>query len=222
MSVHVSPLSRPARLRQASGIFFLATFGAVWGFVGTGFVSGVVRVAASVFISLVTLAFFSIGALQIRSARRHTAQFLPEETARNQTIRRWFVVVFGTELVLVVLAGFLLTRLGAARFAAPVIALIVGVHFLPLARLFNARALFLTGGLLVLLALLAMVALLLGIPLAGPSPEHWSFFVSIGAALVLWLTLLSFSRFALRLNLSKWNSSPRAREAVLKNGPCAH
>jgi hypothetical protein len=79
------------------------------------------------------------------------------------------------------------------------IALIVGLHFLPLAGLFSARAYYFTGALLSLLALIAIVALLLGVQLVGPSPNNWSLFVNMGAALVLWLTLLYVSRFAVRL-----------------------
>lgn len=52
------------------------------------------------------------------------------------------------------------------------IALIVGLHFLPLAGLFSARAYYFTGALLSLLALIAIVALLLGVQLVGPSPDN--------------------------------------------------
>jgi hypothetical protein len=45
-----------------------------------------------------------------------------------------------------------------------------------------------TGTLLCVLALIALGALLSGLPLAGPSPYNWSLFVGIGATLVLWLT----------------------------------
>lgn len=199
MSVHVSRLSRPARLRQASGIFFLTIFGAVWGLVGTSFLSGIVRISTYVLIGLVTLTFFGTGALFLRYARRLSSTVTPEEAAEGKRIRRWFGMVFGAEIVLIVLAGILLTRFGAGRFNAPVIALIVGVHFLPLARLFNVQAYYLTGVLLSLLALTALVALLFGMQIAGPSPDNWSLFVSMGATLVLWLTLLYNSRSVIGL-----------------------
>ena len=48
-----------------------------------------------------------------------------------------------------------------------------------------------------MLALIALVALLLGLPLAGSSPYNWSLFVGIGATLILWLTGLAIARLGL-------------------------
>ncbi len=191
--------SRPAVRGIASAIFFLTFFGAIWGLAGITFLSGVLWVGAVVLIGLVTLVFLSVGVRLLRYARSLPQTVTPEEAATGKRIGIWFGVVFGAEAVLIALASILLSRFGANHFVAPVIALIVGLHFLPLASLFKVRAYYLTGVVLCLLAVIAIIALLLGVPLVGPLPTHWSFFVSIGAALVLWLTLLYISRFALRL-----------------------
>lgn len=161
--------------------------------------SGVLRISALLLIGLVTLAFFGIGGMLLRYARSLPQTVTPEDAATGKRIGVWFGIVFGAEAALIVLASTLLSTFRADRFIAPVIGLIVGLHFLPLAGLFSARAYYLTSALLSLLALIAIVALLLGVQLAGPSPDNWSFFVSMGAALVLWLTLLYVSRFAVRL-----------------------
>jgi hypothetical protein len=58
---------------------------------------------------------------------------------------------------------------------------------------------YLTGVLLSVLALVAMIALLLGLPIAGPSPYNWSLFVGFGTTLVLWLTALYITRFGFRV-----------------------
>jgi hypothetical protein len=94
------------------------------------------------------------------------------------------------------LASILLSTFQLDRFIPAVTALIVGIHFFPLARLFRVPVYYITG---VLLSVLALVALLLGLPLAGPSPYNWSLFVGVGTTLVLWLTLLSITRFGLRV-----------------------
>jgi hypothetical protein len=81
----------------------------------------------------------------------------------------------------------------ASQFIPPAIALIVGLHFLPLARLFRVTFYYITGVLLCVLALVAIIALIRGLPIAGPSPYNWSLVVGIGATLILWLTALVVS-----------------------------
>jgi hypothetical protein len=202
MSVQASPspeLSRMAVWGVASGIFFLTFFGAIWGLAGTAFLHGIVRISALVLIGHVTLVFLSVGGMLLRYARSLPQTVMPEEATTGKRIGIWFGIVFGAEAVLIALASTLLSTFRADHFIAPVVALIVGLHFLPLAGLFSVRMYYLTGALLCLLALIAIVALLLGVQLADPSPDSWSLFVSVGAALTLWLTLLSLSRFAVRL-----------------------
>ncbi|SRR5579875_263305 len=202
MSVRVSqPLELPREAVQgvASGIFFLAFFGGAWALWGTSFLRGALHISVYVIIGLVTLVFFGIGVMVMRCARTLSPATAPEDVATGRRIGIWFGVVFGAEAVLIALASILLSNFGADRLLAPVIALIVGIHFLPLARLFSVRPYYLTGTLLCLLALIAIIALLLGLQIAGPSPDNWSYFVGIGAALVLWLTLLYLSGYAIGL-----------------------
>jgi hypothetical protein len=195
-AIQESQLPRQAVQGVASGIFFLTFFGAAWALWGTSLLQGALHILAYVLIALVTLVFLGIGVMLLRYARSLQPAVEPEDVAVGRRIGIWFGVVFGSEAVLIALASILLSRFGADSFLAPVTALIVGVHFLPLAGLFEVRAYYLTGALLCLLALIAIGALLLGIQLAGPSPANWTSFVGIGAALVLWLTLLYLARFA--------------------------
>ncbi len=108
----------------------------------------------------------------------------------------WFGIVFGTEILLIALANILLSTFQVDRFIPPATALIVGIHFVPLARLFRVPMYYITGALLIMLAL---VALLLGLQIAGPSPYNWSLFVGVGTTLILWLTVLYITRFGLRI-----------------------
>jgi len=49
----------------------------------------------------------------------------------------------------------------------------------------------------------ALVALLLGLQIAGSSPYNWSLFVGVGATLILWLTVLYMTRFGVRIMQQK-------------------
>jgi hypothetical protein len=186
-------LSRPAVMGIASGIFFMAFFGALWGLMSAGFMDSVVQPVAFVVIGLVTLVFLALVVMLVRYARSLPATTSPEEAAAGKKIGMWFGIVFGLEALLIALTSIVLGRMQASQFIPPAIALIVGLHFLPLARLFRVTFYYITGVLLCVLALVAIIALILGLPIAGPSPYNWSLVVGIGATLILWLTALVVS-----------------------------
>ena len=192
-------LPRPAVLGMVSGIFFLTFFGAYWGFISAAFMSGTVQVVAFLLVGLVTLGFFGMGIILLRYARTLPKTVSLADAAVGKRIALWFGIIFGIEIVLIALASILLSIFQVDRFIAPATALIVGIHFFPLARLFRVPVYSLTGVLLSVLALVALVALLLGWPIAGPSPYNWSLFVGVGTTLVLWLTVLYLTRFGLRV-----------------------
>lgn len=192
-------LPRPAVQGIASGIFFLAFFGAFWGLLGTAFMSGVLHVVALILTGVVTLVFFGIAIMLIRYAHSLPETLSQEDSATGKRISLWFGIVFGAEMVLIALASILLSHFQLSNFIAPVVALIVGIHFLPLARLFHVPAYYIIGTQLSVLGLVAIAALLLGLQIAGPSPQNWSAFVGIGATLILWLTVLYIARLGLRV-----------------------
>lgn len=187
--------SRGAAQGAASGTFFLTFFGAYWGFTSAVFLRGTFQIIAFLLIGLVTLAFISIGVILLRQARSLPEEPSSVDRARGRSIVTGFGIIFGLEIVLIALASTLLSIFPLSRFIAPTTALIVGLHFIPLARLFQVNVGYVTGTLLCLLALIALAALLFGVPLAGTSPYNWSLFVGIGATLVLWLTDLLMIRF---------------------------
>lgn len=192
-------LPRAAVQGMVSGIFFLTFFGAYWGFISAAFMSGTVQVVAFLLVGLVTLGFFGMGIILLRYARTLPKTVSLEDAAVGKRIAMWFGIIFGIEIVLIALASILLSIFQVDRFIAPTIALIVGIHFFPLARLFRVAVYYLTGALLSVLALVALVALLFGLPIAGSSPYNWSLFVGVGTTLVLWLTVLYMTRFGLRI-----------------------
>lgn len=195
----IHELPRPAMQGVASGILFLTFFGALWGLLGTGSLNGLVHIIALIVVGVITLVFLGIAIMFMRYAGTLPETVSEEDAATGKRIWRWFGVVFGAEAVLIALASILLSNFQLSYFIPPMTGLIVGIHFLPLARLFRVPAYYITGALLIVLALVALAALLLGLPLADPSPWNWSIFVGIGATITLWLTTLYLARFGLRM-----------------------
>jgi hypothetical protein len=188
-------VSRGAAQGAASGTFFLTVFGAYWGFTSSVFLSGAFQILSFLLVGLVTLTLFGCGVILLRQVRTLPKDPSREDEARGRRIVSGFSIIFGLEIVLIALVSMLLSVFSLSRFIAPSTALIVGLHFIPLARLFRARVGYVAGVLLCLLALIALVALLVGVPLVGSSPYNWSLFVGIGATLVLWLTDIFMLRF---------------------------
>lgn len=182
-----------------SGILLVTFFAAYWAFAGGSFLSGTLQVVVFVIAALFTLTFFALGIYILLAARRFQPDTSAEGQATGKRIGRWFGLVFGLEMVLIALASILLARSQHTQYIVPVVALIVGLHFLPLARLFDVPAYLITGIALSLLGIVEIIALLFAIPLAGPDPFNWSRVGAQGAAIILWLTEAYVALRTLRL-----------------------
>src|SRR5579859_2784988 len=144
MITHTSQtLPRQVVRGMASGIFFLAFFAAFWGGISAAYMDGPLQIGAFVLVGLVTLIFFILGGMLLRSARALPKAESSESTTQGRRYGVWFGIVFGIEIMLIVLANILLSNFHAETFIAAVTALIVGVHFLPLANLFRVPAYYL-------------------------------------------------------------------------------
>lgn len=69
----------------------------------------------------------------------------PAAAAADKRSHRWFLVVFGAEIAGIVVSANVLAYLGYPLRIPVAVALIVGAHFLPLARIFAAPLYYGTG-----------------------------------------------------------------------------
>jgi len=198
-ALHGADFPRPAVPGIASGIFFMAFFGAYWGFTSAFYMSSPFQFIAFLVVGLVTLVLFAIGGIFLKYALSLPETLSQEDEAESKRIWVWFGIIFGIEFLLIAISSTLLSTFQRDVFIAPAIALIVGIHFFPLARLFRVPVFSMTGELLSVLALVALIALLLGLPIAGSSPYNWSLFVGIGTTLILWLTAVYITQFGFRV-----------------------
>jgi hypothetical protein len=122
----------------------------------------------------------------------------PRASARRPPrVGMQFGLVFGAEFVLIAVASRILAALGQDSLIMPVIAAIVGAHFLPLAGLFNVRTYSVTGGILIGIGLAAVVGVL-----ASPFDTFWQAAVGFASALVLWITAAVIARLSWHLSRS--------------------
>ena len=169
----------------ASGVMFMAFFGAVWADIGIGGL----RVSGAIWLLIVAIligtALFFSGIRMIRLSRHlpHTNQF---RNASN--VNKWFNIVFAAQFGLIAIAAMVTNVIGHFDWFFPVMAIIVGVHFFPLAHLFQVRAYYVTGTSLLLLAIATVILVPQEISIAGHTIDAWWTLIGLGSMLSLWIT----------------------------------
>lgn len=98
----------------------------------------------------------------------------------TEAARSWFGVVVALEVTLSAVGAYVLSRVGLSRWTSPWVCLVVGLHFVPLAVLFEAPGLHLLGALLIGVSGAAMLS-------ADRRRLHPSALTGAGAGLVLLL-----------------------------------
>ena len=180
-----SVTGRRRNLGLAGGSLWLIVSGA--GFAGASLL--VVQTALATTL-LTTMGVLAAGLIVFGIATIHAAFQLPDEVASRKSegrrIARQFGVIVGIEgltLTLVTVVCVVQRRWG---LIAPLDLMIVGLHFLPLARLFTVARYYLTAALFCAIP----IATMLLIPESGRIGHALSWLVlpSVGCAFVAWVT----------------------------------
>jgi Ca2+/Na+ antiporter len=120
----------PAALRGlAFGVFFMAAFAFAW-MTGAAYFLRRMRWQTLLLVCAVTAALCFGAERQLQRAG-HRNQWSPE--LQSETLGRKFKAVVVAENAVVFFAIFVVIRIGRSDLVVPVIATIVGVHFIPLA-----------------------------------------------------------------------------------------
>lgn len=176
---------RPSeRLRgMGMGSLFLAFFGALWMLVALD-AQSLLWVVACVLLPLSLLVLRAIGLMHAaRQANDAEPPPTAEEAERARRTGRRFAMIFLLEFGLIAVAANLLKDIGHADAMVPVIGVIVGIHFLPLARVFDYPLYYWTGG--AEIALCALIAVALRARLGAADP-----LIGLAMGLSLWMTVL--------------------------------
>jgi hypothetical protein len=183
------------RVKGASiGATIVGGFGAVW--LAFGMTSAGMPVKAGV--ALVAPVFAVIAILAV-AARRRVPKMEQAESPEKKAMMRAFAAVNVVQWVAIFAVVNLLHNLRLDGWITASIVLIVGAHFLPLARIFRAPQHDRTGWALMLLALAAVV-----IPASIRDAVE-----CLGAGVILWASAASALRVAFRM-AARFQFAPRA------------
>ena len=167
-----------ARRARSIGAMIFALFGGAWLAVWNHLAQPSLM-AGYVIIALLAAALFMFARSRYRRYGAAAVQQVATPEARRRD--RWFHIINVGQWVLILIVANVLVNVGLGTWVIPSVVLIVGLHFLPLARLFEYRAHYVTGSAFILLALIAP-----RVAADGPGDP----IICLCAGLVLWASAL--------------------------------
>lgn len=166
----------------------MAFFGTAWAGIGIGGLQGWGTPLLPIIAVCIGVLLFIAGIALIRSSRDLSNYSSKTDINQSRRIKLGFNITFGAEFVVIAVAGAVLSRTDHFEYFFPVMALIVGIHFFPLAYLFRVRIYYVTGTLLCLLAIMTLLIVPLKVTFGQHELIGWSSLVGFGSALILWIT----------------------------------
>lgn len=174
----------------ARAALICASFGSAWMYWAVVFSGSQSPVWFSIVtVPAVVLTLWAI--LRVR-AFRHLASS-PEELAHWARFRKFFWIDFGVEWGLGSITAFVLAHFGRSDLIPQALGVIIGLHFLPLARIFAAHLYYWTGAIMVIAAIGSFII---------PRSDVRSIAGCAAIGLILWFTgLVVLRRITWQSNL---------------------
>ncbi|MDQ1507561.1 MAG: hypothetical protein QOD57_5288 [Actinomycetota bacterium] len=183
-ALHTDGMGSDELRGRAVGVIVGAVMGLTW--VGVAR-DGLSSVAASLVLvaGVAVCAMLIVGALRLRraAAAGGLAAPTPPGAGREKVQRRFWLVTLGEGAAIAATVS-VLGRSGRSEWIPAAICAVVGLHFIPLARLFDVPLYYATAAGLCLVAAITMI---LG---ATGAAALWRPLPGLGAALTLWATSL--------------------------------
>ncbi|MFD0589334.1 DUF7010 family protein [Paenibacillus sp. GCM10027627] len=186
MSDLVKP-PKAAVFGAANGVMFMTFFGALWAAIG---IIGSRELGApwSLVLSGIVTFILLIGAISLfGKARNMNNAVTPEGREDWKKINRKFGLIFGLEGAAIFVASIICNAIDQFELFFPIMAIIVGVHFFPLAQLFREKFYHGTGVVLCILGIITFF-LPMDVTIGDTNLIATSTFIGFGSALTLWVT----------------------------------
>lgn len=171
-----SHLGDSAKASRAIGAMFFSVFGGLW--LGLWAHSEYPNSVSALFVIAAVAAALLAAAYRVYKTNSLALKAIAK-TPESLRKSRMFNFINAGQWALIFIVAFVLSQIGYATWILPAIILIIGLHFLPLARVFAYRPHYLTGVALILLACVYPLV-------AREGPE--SAVGALGAGLILWVS----------------------------------
>ncbi|NRD80184.1 hypothetical protein HPT25_22895 [Bacillus sp. BRMEA1] len=208
-----SIIPRSAVSGAASGVIFLAFFGTLWAGIGIRGLHGWGFLWLLIISLLIGVVMLIGGIVLIIKSKRLSNEMGEGDSNRWKRKNMWFGINFGLEGLLIGVASVICRSTNHLDLFVPVMALIVGVHFYPLAHLFHVKIYYFTGSLLCLLSTITLLTLPVRVTWENNQIMVWWITVGFGSALILWGTGVTVWQVGYKLLKRVGNGSKEAEES---------
>lgn len=123
----------------ATGLFMMCFFTLIWAGVAFG---GLRKTGYEWFLAifpLLSIVFFIKGIALFKMAKGIPESTSETDKAEQKRIGKWFGITFGAEALGIFIGINLVVNLGYPELTLPVMALVVGLHFYPMAKIFKRK-----------------------------------------------------------------------------------
>ncbi len=161
-------------------------FSTLWASIGASGLQGWGGSWLTVVIVLIGIILAAAG-FSLLFAARNLSDHVDEAAAqRGKRIGMWFGIVFGAEGLCIAIAAIICNAIHRFDLFFPIMSIIVGVHFFPLAALFEVKAYYIVGALFCLLALIALFLVPENARIGSQQITVPWVILGFGAAIILW------------------------------------
>ena len=181
-------IPRAAVRGTAFGIIFMAFFGTLWAGIGIRGLQGWGFLWLLILSLLIGGILLLGGIVLIMNSKRLSNKMVEGDSYRWKRKNMWLGIIIALEGILMATASVICESTNHLDLFVPVMALIVGVHFFPLAHLFQVKLYYISGSLLCLLSIITLIALPIRVSWGNNEIMVWWTFVGFSSALVLWGT----------------------------------
>lgn len=122
--------------KPIGGLFFMIINTAIWTFIAEYYLENKDLKIVGILLGLI-IASFLYFYFTFTKAQKTLPETIVEKTTEEKSKEKWFMIIFGLEGLGILLARNILTNMNHDEFFIPFFALVVGLHFFPLAKIFN-------------------------------------------------------------------------------------
>jgi hypothetical protein len=121
----------------ATGLILMAFFTLLWAAIAFGGLNGSIYWLVLLIFPVLSV-IFVVNAVKLFRAAKHFPKLTSDaDIAEEKKMGKWFGIIFGAEGLGIFIAINVVNNLGYPDLDIPVIALVVGLHFYPLAKVFK-------------------------------------------------------------------------------------
>ncbi|WCT13874.1 hypothetical protein [Mucilaginibacter jinjuensis] len=137
MNARLIPIPKIAMQSIAGGLLLMAFFTVMWSGIASASLQNTERIIDLLLFWGGAIIFVAYAIYFFRSAKQFQTAITEAEKQEGKKMGTAYGIIFGLEGTLIPIAAFICVKSGYPQLVLPAIALVVGLHFYPMARIFR-------------------------------------------------------------------------------------